>query len=479
VPRTAHLTVLGRSITVTQEATPSFSNLSAPSITYGAATTSIAGTLGTDAPYPTGSVTITLGGVSQPAALQSDGSFAASFDTHALAVTAGGYPISFSYLGDSGYGPATGSSTLTVTPATLTVTANDAARSYGAANPTFTFGITGFVNHDPASVVSGTPGLSTVATAASAPNTYAITVDVSPLAAANYTFQAVSGTLTVNAAPLSASGVNFNATAGAPFSGAVATFTNADPFGGAGSYSAQITWGDGSTSAGTISGTGSTLTVSGSHTYADPVNRTVQVTISHNQGYTTTAMPTATATVTSLGQGVGHGLTGGIGFWHNSNGQALISSFNGGATATALANWLAATFPNLYGVNAGDNDLTGRSNAQVAAFYLSQFGLPGPKVEAQVLAVALNVYATTASLGGSAGGAYGFTVSATGLGARSYNVGGDGAAFGVANNTTRNVYQLLWAVNARAVRGLLYNGDATLRQQAADLCDALNTAGGI
>jgi hypothetical protein len=65
--------------------------------------------------------------------------------------------------------------------------------------------------------------------------------------------------------------------------------------------------------------------------------------------------------------------------------------------------------------------------------------------------------------------AYGFTVSAAGLGARTYNVGRGGAAFGVANNRTLNVSQLLWAVNQRAVNGVLYNGDAALRQLAADL----------
>jgi hypothetical protein len=278
-------------------------------------------------------------------------------------------------------------------------------------------------------------------------------------------------------APLSATPVSVSATAGAPFSGTLATFT--PPLGTAASYTAVITWGDGSTSAGTISSTGSTLTVTGSHTYADPVNETIHVTISHIHGYTTPATTTATATVTNLGQGVTPGLTGGIGFWHYGNGQALIQSFNGGPSTTALSAWLAATFPNLYGTSAGGNNLTGRTNTQVAAFYLTQFDLDGPKVEAQVLAVALNVYATTASLGGSAGTAYGFTVSATGLGARSYNVGSDGAAFGVANNTTRNVYELLLAVNARAVHGVLYNGDGTLRQEAADLFDALNNAGGI
>jgi hypothetical protein len=93
--------------------------------------------------------------------------------------------------------------------------------------------------------------------------------------------------------------------------------------------------------------------------------------------------------------------------------------------------------------------------------------------------VALNVYATTSALGGNAGAAYGFTVSGTGLGARSYNVGPDGAAFGVANNTTQNVYELLVAVNKKAVQGVLYNGDATLQAKCADLFNALNTAGGI
>jgi uncharacterized repeat protein (TIGR01451 family) len=369
--------------------------------------------------------------------------------------------------------------TLTIDKATLTVTANNAARIYGVPNPTFTYTIGGFVNGDTAGVVSGSPNLSTTATPGSAPGSYDINVDITPLSAANYTFQPARGTLTVTPAPLSATGVSFSATAGAPFSGTVATFTNADPFGSATSYTALISWGDGSTSAGVISGTGSTWTVNGSHTYTDPVNETVQVTIRHNLGYTTTASTTGTATVTNLGQGVQHGQAAGIGFWHNKNGQALIQSFNGGSTSTVLANWLAATLPNLYGTGAGANNLTGMTNAQLAAFYQTQFGLPGAKVEAQVLATALNVFATTMSLGGTAGAAYGFTVSATGLGAQSYSVGSDGAAFGVANSSTLNVYELLQAVNQRAVNGLLYGGNTTLRQEAADLFNALNSAGGI
>jgi hypothetical protein len=176
---------------------------------------------------------------------------------------------------------------------------------------------------------------------------------------------------------------------------------------------------------------------------------------------------------------VTRGLTGGIGFWNNTNGQALLKGFNGGATATALSAWLAARFPNLYGTSAGANNLTGKTNAQVATYFQTLFSLGGTQVQAQVLAVALNVYATTSSLGGSAGTAYGFKVSAAGLGARSYSVGRNGAAFGVANNTTRNVSQLLVAVNSKAVNGVLYSGNATLQAQAADLFNAVNKAGTV
>ncbi len=284
--------------------------------------------------------------------------------------------------------------------------------------------------------------------------------------------------VTVNPLPLTVTAVNFNATAGAPFVGTIASFINPDPFGTAASYTATIDWGDGTTSTGTITGTG-TLAVTGSHTYADPGIDAVSVQISHNLGNTTTATVYPTANVTTLGQDVQHGLTGGIGFWHGKNGQALINSFNGGSNATALSTWLASAFTNLYGAGAGANNLTGETNNQLAAFYQSQFALSGSNLEAEVVATALNVYATTQSLGGTIGQAYGFTVSADGLGADSFNVGADGAAFGVANNTTLNVYEMLEAVDRQSVYGVLYNGDTTLRKEANGLFDALNKAGSI
>jgi hypothetical protein len=118
--------------------------------------------------------------------------------------------------------------------------------------------------------------------------------------------------------------------------------------------------------------------------------------------------------------------------------------------------------------------LTGKTNVQVAAFYLSQFRQTGLKLNAQVLDTALDVYVTTLSLGGTAGQAAGFKVTGEGLGAYSVNVGANGAAFGVANNTSLNVYQILKAANQQARNGRLYNGDTRLRQKTYTVFAGIN-----
>src|SRR5262249_14922221 len=87
--------------------------------------------------------------------------------------------------------------TLTVTQATLTVTADDKSRGFGQTNPTLTASYSGFVNGDTASFLSGAPALSTVATPSSAVRTYPITAAVGTLSAANYSLAFVNGTLTV------------------------------------------------------------------------------------------------------------------------------------------------------------------------------------------------------------------------------------------------------------------------------------------
>jgi hypothetical protein len=91
---------------------------------------------------------------------------------------------------------------LSVSRANLTVTALSQSKTYGSANPTLTYSTSGFVNGDTASVLGGTPNLTTSATAASGAGTYTITAAAGTLSAANYNFICVNGTLSINPAPL-------------------------------------------------------------------------------------------------------------------------------------------------------------------------------------------------------------------------------------------------------------------------------------
>ena len=86
-----------------------------------------------------------------------------------------------------------------ITPATLTVTANNATRAVGASDPTFTYTITGYVNgEDEVSAgLSGSALLTTTATNVSPEGAYPIDCDLNDLAAANYSFTAADGTLYV------------------------------------------------------------------------------------------------------------------------------------------------------------------------------------------------------------------------------------------------------------------------------------------
>ncbi|WP_337875532.1 MBG domain-containing protein [Elioraea sp.] len=90
--------------------------------------------------------------------------------------------------------------TLTVTPAPLTVTANDATRTYGAANPAFSATYAGFVLGEGPGVLGGTLTFATPATPGSPVGGYAITP--SGLTSGNYAITFVPGTLTVTPAPL-------------------------------------------------------------------------------------------------------------------------------------------------------------------------------------------------------------------------------------------------------------------------------------
>ena len=115
-------------------------------------------------------------------------------------VAAGVATFQATQAGNSSYSTATPVNfSVTIAPATLSVTAGSISRIFDQPNPAFTTTITGFVNGDTSSVVSGAPTISTAATPISSVSgsPYAITPALGTLAATNYSFSFVTGSLSI------------------------------------------------------------------------------------------------------------------------------------------------------------------------------------------------------------------------------------------------------------------------------------------
>ena len=90
--------------------------------------------------------------------------------------------------------------TLTITPAALTITADDQSSIYGSTLPALTASYVGFVNGDTPASLGALPTLTTLATAASGVGS--CTIAASGAADADYTINYVPGTLTIAPTPL-------------------------------------------------------------------------------------------------------------------------------------------------------------------------------------------------------------------------------------------------------------------------------------
>ena len=142
---------------------------------------------------------------------------------------AGMYPITCSGQSSTNYNISYSTGSLTVTAVSLTITANNATRAYGAANPTFTATYNGFVNGDTASSLTGTLTCSSTATAGSPAGMYPITC--SGQSSTNYNISYSAGTLTVTAAPLTVTADNATRAYGAAnptFAATYGGFANGD-----------------------------------------------------------------------------------------------------------------------------------------------------------------------------------------------------------------------------------------------------------
>jgi 6-phosphogluconolactonase (cycloisomerase 2 family) len=217
------------SVTVAQPATAGLA-VTAASATYGSASTTLSAVLTTSGgPLAGKTVSFTLNGSPAGSAV-TDATGLASVSVSLTGLGAGSYPVTASFAGDANNTAASGSATLVINPAVLTVTSANATRIYGDPNPAFSFTITGFVNGETVAVVSGSPVCTSV-DATAAVGAYPITCTTGTLSAANYTFTFVSGTLTVTPAALSVTAANATRVYGDPnpaFTGTITGIKNGD-----------------------------------------------------------------------------------------------------------------------------------------------------------------------------------------------------------------------------------------------------------
>jgi hypothetical protein len=143
---------------------------------------------------------------------------------------AGSYPILCSGLSSQNYSITYLPGALTISSDVLSVTANNATRQYGSANPTFAATFAGFVNGDTPTSLTGSLACATSGTQSSAVGTYAI--NCSGLSSANYAITYVTGALTITPAPLTIAASNASRPYGAnnpAFAGTIVGVTNSDP----------------------------------------------------------------------------------------------------------------------------------------------------------------------------------------------------------------------------------------------------------
>ena len=140
---------------------------------------------------PTGTIQFQADGTNFGPGIVLSGGSATSPSTAGLG--AGGHTITAIYSGDGNYPGNIADVGVVVAKAHLTVTASSVFSTYGSPLPGLVASLSGFVDGDDASVVSGSPSLSTTATASSAVGVYPITVGLGTLSAANYDFPSFVG----------------------------------------------------------------------------------------------------------------------------------------------------------------------------------------------------------------------------------------------------------------------------------------------
>jgi uncharacterized membrane protein len=180
--------------TVTVNTTGGASSVYGQSVTFTATVSATNPGAGT----PTGAVQFLIGGQDAGSPVTLSGGTATLVIS---SLSAGSAAVTAVYTSDSSSianSQTSGPFNETVSPAPLTVSADNESRAYGSANPTLSYTFSGLVNGDSASVFTGS--LATAATANSTFGSYSITQGTLA-AGSNYTINFTAGTLTVVATP--------------------------------------------------------------------------------------------------------------------------------------------------------------------------------------------------------------------------------------------------------------------------------------
>jgi hypothetical protein len=117
----------------------------------------------------------------------------------------GSYPVTFALgsLSSANYSFKFVAGSIVVSRAVLTISANNAAMTYGGALPAFSYSVIGLVHGDTQrTAVSGAPVFATTATHTSMPGNFNIVPSQGSLASANYSFVFKAGVLTISKAVL-------------------------------------------------------------------------------------------------------------------------------------------------------------------------------------------------------------------------------------------------------------------------------------
>jgi hypothetical protein len=223
-------------------------------------------------------------------------------------------------VNDDGSGQATASSTAsasvnvaegdTLTGTQAAVSATEGVNSSGTV-ATFTDSSTANTASDFAATIDWGDGTTTAGTVSGGAGSFTVigshsyadegsftaSVTLADNAPGTASATATSAVTVLEGDTLGGTGTPVLATEGATFTGQVATFSNASTGNVPGDFTATIDWGDGTTTAGTVSGGAGSFTVGGSHSYADEGTFTATVTLADNAPGTASATTTSTATV--------------------------------------------------------------------------------------------------------------------------------------------------------------------------------------